>query len=638
INAMPESELLAAVLELRSTSILVTAFIILFAAPIAWSMARLVTRPLRALVFEAEAIRRFEFKNPIEVKSLVLEVHELGTTMADMKRTIHRFLDISRAVALEDNFDRLLPMLLKETLSAANADAGVLYLVDGEQLIPVAAMRGNDTFEERLASISTAAAGPLFSQAVQTGTSCSAELGATDIEIGGLGGLFANGAIKHGLAVPLLNRRQQLVGAMLLLRRTPIDSAQISFIKALTGSAATSLETRELIKAQKELFEALIHLIASAIDAKSHYTAGHCERVPEIAKLLARAACDDMSGVFKDFKLDDAEWESLHVAAWLHDCGKITTPEYVVDKATKLETIYDRIHEIRMRFEVLKRDAEIASLKAVANGADEERARALLVGELTQLDDDYRFVALCNEGGEFMAPDKVEHLRQIANRTWLRTLDDRLGLSHEERERKSYAQPSVLPAIEKLLADKPEHIIERRAQDRLIDNGKWGFRMETPPNLYNRGELYNLSISRGTLAEEERYKINEHIMQTLIMLSKLPFPKHLRQVPEIAGGHHEKMNGTGYPKRLTKDEMSVLARIMAIADIFEALTAVDRPYKKGKTLSETIKIMSFMAKDAHIDADLFALFLRSGAYLDYAEKYMQKEQIDTVDVERHLSI
>ena len=478
----------------------------------------------------------------------------------------------------------------------------------------------------------------MFSQAVQTGTSCSAELGATDIEIGGLGGLFANGAIKHGLAVPLLNRRQQLVGAMLLLRRTPIDSAQISFIKALTGSAATSLETRELIKAQKELFEALIHLIASAIDAKSHYTAGHCERVPEIAKLLARAACDDMSGVFKDFKLDDAEWESLHVAAWLHDCGKITTPEYVVDKATKLETIYDRIHEIRMRFEVLKRDAEIASLKAVANGADEERARALLVGELTQLDDDYRFVALCNEGGEFMAPDKVERLRQIANRTWLRTLDDRLGLSHEERERKSYAQPSVLPAIEKLLADKPEHIIERRAQDRLIDNGKWGFRMETPPNLYNRGELYNLSISRGTLAEEERYKINEHIMQTLIMLSKLPFPKHLRQVPEIAGGHHEKMNGTGYPKRLMKDEMSVLARIMAIADIFEALTAVDRPYKKGKTLSETIGIMSFMAKDAHIDADLFALFLRSGAYRDYAERYMQKEQIDTVDVERHLSI
>jgi hypothetical protein len=327
----------------------------------------------------------------------------------------------------------------------------------------------------------------------------------------------------------------------------------------------------------------------------------------------------------------------VHVAAWLHDCGKVTTPEYVVDKATKLETLYDRIHEVRMRFEVLKRDAEIDCLKAIAAGEPEAGAKASLTATLAQIDDDYAFIATCNEGGEFMAPEKLERLKSIAAKTWTRTLDDRIGISHEEKERKARTPAASLPAVETLLADRADHVFERKAQDRMAPDNPWGIRMPVPEQLYNKGELYNLGVARGTLAEEERYKINEHIVQTLIMLSQLPFPKHLRNVPEIAAGHHEKMDGTGYPRRLTRDEMSPLARMMAIADIFEALTAIDRPYKQGKKLSEAIKIMSFMKKDQHIDPDLFDLFLRAGVYREYAERFMKPELIDAVDIEAYLS-
>ena len=194
-----------------------------------------------------------------------------------------------------------------------------------------------------------------------------------------------------------------------------------------------------------------------------------------------------------------------------------------------------------------------------------------------------------------------------------------------------------LPASEAVLSDKPEHLFERLPRNRVPEDNPWGFRMPVPELLYNRGELHNLSIARGTLTDEDRYKINEHIVQTVIMLSNLPFPKHMRQVPEIAGGHHEKMDGTGYPKRLERDQMSPVARMMAIADVFEALTAVDRPYKKGKTLSEAVRIMSFMKKDRHIDPDLFDLFLRSGVYLDYARRFMRPEQIDAVDIENFVT-
>jgi HD-GYP domain-containing protein (c-di-GMP phosphodiesterase class II) len=636
ITAIPDEELMSAAYRLIRNSLMATFLVILLAVPVTWLLARNISGPLRQLAGEAEAIRRFEFSQPIKVSSLVLEVNDLTVIMDSMKRTIRRFLEVTHAIADEKDFDRLLPRLLSETMAAAEAEAGVLYLADNAHLRPAAALRSDGSaLTAGDASVAVADCGPLLASALASRSALGSRLSAADIAALRLP--VGDEATDHAVAVPLVNRSGVLLGVMLLIRAEPCDPAQISFIEALSGSSAVSLESKELIHAQKVLFESFIQLIASAIDAKSPYTGGHCARVPELTKMLARAACAESSGPYEDFDLDEEAWEAVHVAAWLHDCGKVTTPEYVVDKATKLETLYDRIHEVRMRFEVLKRDAEIACLQAIAAGEPETAARAELAATLAGLDDDFAFIAECNEGGEFMAPEKLERLRNIAAYTWMRTLDDRIGISHEEKARKARTPPPELPVVEPLLADKPEHIFERQARDRMPPDNQWGFRMPVPEVLYNKGELYNLGVARGTLSEEERYKINEHIVQTLIMLTQLPFPKHLRNVPEIAAGHHEKMDGTGYPRRLTREEMSPVARMMAIADIFEALTAVDRPYKKGKTLSEAIRIMSFMKKDQHIDPELFDLFMRSGVYREYAERFMRPEQIDTVDIAAYVA-
>ncbi|MBL4690450.1 MAG: HD domain-containing protein, partial [Rhodospirillales bacterium] len=383
--------------------------------------------------------------------------------------------------------------------------------------------------------------------------------------------------------------------------------------------------------------DSFIELIGSAIDSKSPYTGGHCQRVPELTKMLAKAACGQTDGPFADFALDEEEWYELHIAAWLHDCGKVTTPEYVVDKATKLETIYDRIHEIRTRFEVIKREAEIEYLKAVIDGkGDAQALRSELDARLAQLDDDFAFIAESNIGGEFMAPERIERVKEIAGITWTRTLDNRIGIAHEEKKRWDRTQAPELPVQENLLTDRDDHIMYREESQAAASDDTYGFKLDVPELKFNLGEVYNLCIARGTLTAEERFKINDHIVQTIIMLEQLPFPEHLKRVPEYAGGHHEKMDGTGYPKKLNKDDMSTPAKIMAIADIFEALTAADRPYKLPKKLSDSVKIMSFMKKDAHIDADLFNLFLTSGVYMDYAEKFLKPEQLDDVDISQYL--
>ena len=408
-------------------------------------------------------------------------------------------------------------------------------------------------------------------------------------------------------------------------------------VEALASQAAVTLNNQFLLQAQRDLMNAFIELLAGAIDAKSAYTGGHCQRVPELTKMLTKAACESDDPRFKDFDLTDEEWYELHIAAWLHDCGKVTTPEYVVDKATKLETIYNRIHEIRTRFEVLKRDAEIKYLKAVIDGGAAAALKTDYEAEIAQLDDDYAFIAGSNIGGEFMSDDKVERVKEIAQRTWWRTIDDRLGLSADELRRVARTAPPSLPVEEPVLADREDHIVTREAQDAMPSDNRWGFKIEVPEHKYNLGEIYNLCIGRGTLTAEERHTINGHMVQTIRMLEALPFPKHLRRVPEIAGGHHEKMDGTGYPKRLKREDMSIPARVMAIADIFEALTAADRPYKAPKTLSESVRIMSFMRNDQHIDPDLFDLFLESGVYKIYAEEFLDPSQIDEINIDDYIS-
>lgn len=441
------------------------------------------------------------------------------------------------------------------------------------------------------------------------------------------------------LTVPLMNHNGLVIGVLQLINAkdatgkvVPFDDSIVPVVSALASQAAVSIDNRNLIEELRILLDAFIALIAAAIDTKSPYTGGHCQRVPVLTEMLVRAACEAKEGPFSGFDLTEAEWYELRVAAWLHDCGKVTTPEHIVDKATKLECIYDRIHEVRMRFEVLKRDAEIAMLKGLLAGGDAVALRTAYEATIAELDEEFNFVGACNVGGEYMAPEKVERLKKIAERTWMRTLSNRVGISYAEQKRRDEIPERPLPVEEKLLDDRPDHISPRQGLRLSAEGNPWGFTLKAPEREANLGEIYNLSISKGTLTEEDRYKINEHMAQTIVMLESLPWPRHLRRVPEYAGGHHEKMDGSGYPRGLKRDEMSVPARVMAIADIFEALTAADRPYKPPKTLSESIRIMNFMVKDRHIDPDLFRLFLESGVYKEYAKQFLKPEQIDEVDL------
>jgi hypothetical protein len=284
--------------------------------------------------------------------------------------------------------------------------------------------------------------------------------------------------------------------------------------------------------------------------------------------MLAQAACEVKDGPLAGFNLTPDEWYELHIAAWLHDCGKVITPVHVMDKATKLESIRDGIATLRERFEILKRDTEIAHLRGELDAAARDQRRAAL-------DEELAFLEAANIGGEFLPPEKQQRIRDIASQTY-----------------------------------------RRRGKDEP---------------LLTADEVENLCISRGTLTEKERIVINGHMVQTIKMLEQLPFPRNLRRVPEYAGGHHEKRDGSGYPKGIYADEMSVPARIMVIADVFEALTSSDRPYKKPKSLSETMKIMGFLKRDNHLDPDLFDLFVKSGMYRKCGELFLKPEQLDAVD-------
>lgn len=642
---VPEDELLVDAYRMRWQGALITLATLLLCLPLGWLISRVLVRPLRALVQEADAIRSFDFHYPVTRRSPVLEVDQLSVSMARMKDTLASFFEITASLSAETRFDPLLQRVLFETVKIGQAQAGLIFLcesegtrlephgltIDGQQQDPAAF--------NLPALVLDNPQGPTWLQQLANRDSLVTTLGFE--QAGNLQSVMLALACPsaHLIGLRLRNRHNETVGVLVLLL---VDSGQeadleklrpdrIAFIQAISGAAALCIDSQRLQNKQKQLLDSFIQLLAGAIDAKSPYTGGHCQRVPALTLMLAEAAAASQQPAFAAYQPNEDEWEALHIAAWLHDCGKVTTPEYVVDKATKLETLNDRIHEIRTRFEVLKRDAWINYWQGLAREGDESSLASTRDAELAQLDADFAFVAHCNVGGEAMAEADLQRLREIAERTWSRTLDDRLGVSWEEKKRQERGPLPTLPVRERLLADKPEHLLERDESELIAADNPWGFKLDAPQHKYNRGELYNLSITRGTLTREERYVINHHMVQTILMLNHLPFPHHLHNVAEIAGGHHEKMDGTGYPKQLKREQMSLPARMMAIADIFEALTAADRPYKKGKTLSEALGIMAMMCRDAHIDPELFGLFIEAQVYRHYAERFLEPQQIDAVD-------
>lgn len=528
----------------------------------------------------------------------------------EMLNQLDRLNTIGVALSAEHDKNRLLEIILLGAKELTNADGGTLYTVTEDAKLKFEivrtlsldiAMGGTTGKEISFPSL------PIYLEDGKPNTNMVAAYSVINAKTVNISDAYLTEGFdfsgtrkfdektgyrsKSFLTVPMTNHENEIIGVLQLINAIdPLTNQIITFseshqrlVESLASQAAVALTNHNLIDGLKHLFESFIKLIADAIDEKSPYTGGHCQRVPELTMMLADAAIKTKTGPLKNFTMTEKEIYELKIAAWLHDCGKVTTPESVMDKATKLETIFDRIHLIDHRFELLKTQRENSYLHKALETA--QNGKPVNVKHLThdikvikkQLDDDKNFIRKINFGSESMMPTDKQRVRKIAN-----------------YEYKNDSGQSV--------------------------------------KFLTENEVYNLTIERGTLTPEERTVINNHIIVTINMLESLPYPKDLRRVPEYAGGHHERMDGKGYPKGLTREQMSIPARMMGIADIFEALTSKDRPYKKAKTLSETLLILGKMRLDNHIDPDIFDLFIREKIYMSYAEKFLEPEQIDEVNV------
>ncbi len=516
------------------------------------------------------------------------------TADTDILARLETLNDIGVALSSERDLDSLLERILEAARGFASADGGTLYRVaDGH--VHFAVLR-NDTLGAVLGGKHGAPItfpplplhredgsgnhGMVVVHSALTGETVNIDdaYAAEGYDFSGTRAFDARTGYRSQsfLTVPMKDHDGHVIGVLQLINAKNPDGsvrafseADQSLVESLASQAAIALNNRQLLAQLETLFEALINLINTAIDEKSPYTGGHCERVPALTTLLADAVARTGDGPLAAFDMTDADRYELKIAGLLHDCGKITTPVHVVDKATKLQTLYDRIGLVDTRFEVLLRDAEIAKLRGEIDAAAYDE-------RVAQLQADREAVRAANTGGEFMSDTKIDDMKRIAAYTW-----------------------------------------------RGADGSEQPF--------LSADELDNLCIRRGTLNDAEREIINHHITMTIRLLEALPWPAHLRNVPEYAGGHHERMDGKGYPRGLTREQMSVQARVMGIADIFEALTASDRPYKPGKTLSESLVILGRMKLDHHVDPDLFDVFLRERVYLDYARRFLPATQIDTID-------
>ena len=528
----------------------------------------------------------------------------------DMLNQLDRLNSIGVALSAERDNKRLLEIILLGAKELTNADGGTLYTVTEDAKLKFEIMR---TLSLDIAMGGTTGKDvpfpplPIYLEDGKPNNNMVAAYSVVNAKTVNIADAYLTEGFdfsgtrkfdektgyrsKSFLTVPMKNHENEIIGVLQLINAIDPQTNQIiafseshqRLVESLASQAAVALTNHNLIDGLKNLFESFIKLIADAIDEKSPYTGGHCQRVPELTMMLADAAVKTDVGPLKSFTMTEKELYELKIAAWLHDCGKVTTPEYVMDKATKLETIFDRIHLIDERFELLKTQCENACLrKALASSRDGKVVNPLqLDHEINvikrKLEEDKNFIPKMNIGGESMQSEDLQRIKDIANYEYLN------------------------------------------------DSGHTA-------KFLSENEIYNLMIERGTLTPEERMVINNHIVVTISMLDALTYPKDLQRVPEYAGGHHERMDGKGYPKGLTRDQMSIPARMMGIADIFEALTSKDRPYKKAKTLSETLNILGKMRLDNHIDPDIFDLFIREKIYLRYAEKFLESAQIDEVDV------
>lgn len=548
----------------------------------------------------------YKFSENISVNKFLTKVMQDVKSFTELQSEhIKKLNNIGISLSAETNREKLLEMILMQAVQFTNSDGGTLYMMTDDQKFLEFNVVFNDSLGVHMGGTKDKITWPhlpLYKEDGNENREMVAVLSALENKMINIEDVYeAEGfnfdgtkkfdestgyRSKSMLVIPMDNHEGDVVGVLQLINRQDNDSKEVmAFGKddeestmSLAAQAGMSITNLKLIQGLQDLLESFIKSIAGAIDAKSPYTGGHVRKVAEITMMIAGAVNKANKGKYKEVKYSEDQLNELRIAALMHDVGKITTPEYVVDKANKLETIYDRIGVVQTRFEIIKRDLEIELLKEETRLTKAGQTDKLFkkqeeyLSKIKELEDDLFFLEESNKGGEFMADDKIERIHKIAGKIW-----------KKGGERKP---------------------------------------------LLTEDEVYNLSIRKGTLTEEERQKINDHATMTLKMLDALPFPKKLKRVPEIAGGHHEKLNGKGYPLGLTAEQLTLEARILALADIFEALTASDRPYKGAKKLSEAQKIINFMIKDGELDEDLVNFFYESGLHKEYGEKELKKEQLD----------
>lgn len=527
-------------------------------------------------------------------------MNDQSTASLKILNVLAELNDIGASLSSEPDIEKLLDLILASAQSLTNADGGTLYLVMPDETLSFSIIHNNSLkihmgghnqpvinfppiplyLPNRRPNHNAIAA---YCALNKIAVNISEAYEAIDFDFSGAKSFDEANQYKTRsvLAIPLINHQGKVLAVLQLINAKdalghtiPFGTFQQKLAESLASQASISMQNRLLINQLQDLFEGLINLINTAIDEKSPYTGGHCIRVPELTLMLAEATSQTQSGPMASFKLTSKDRYELKIASMLHDCGKITTPVHVVDKATKLETISDRIGLIESRFANIRlaklMEYQIQSLHQPENVGQLQEQLNL---SLQKINDDLNFLKIANIGSERMKAEDIDRVHAIGLLKWT----DAQG--HE--------------------------------QPLLTDN-----------------EIKNLTIEKGTLTSDERKIINNHIVSTIKLLDQLPWPDHLQNVTEYAGGHHERMDGKGYPKGLKRQEMSVPARIMGIADVFEALTACDRPYKKAMSLSQSLAIMERMKEEQHIDPDLFDIFMEKRVYMDYAKKFLQPEQID----------
>lgn len=538
------------------------------------------------------------------LKSVIFEVKQYAE---DQIRHIGQLTEIGLALSAEKNIGKLLETIVDFARDLSNADAGTLYILDDDKQHLRFEIMQNDTMKTRMGGTSgteiTLPKVPMYTNGqpnyanVSSYTALTGKIvnipdvyKAKEFDFTGPREYDASTGYRSRsmLVIPMKNHENNIIGVLQLLNSLiPETKEVVSFSKeyvnlvaSLASQAAVALTNTQLIQDLKNLFYAFIKSIATAIDEKSPYTGGHINRVVGLTMDIAHEINATDQGVFKDVFFTEDELEELRLASWMHDVGKITTPEYVVDKSTKLETIFDRTELIETRYQTIEQSFENEYLKRklilLKNGNTDPSQTIKLDREFDEkiklLSQELQFILSCNHPGEFMSDDKINRIKEISKKKY------------------------------------------------VLNDGEYPY--------LTKDELKNLCIRKGSLTGKERKIIENHALMTLKILSELPFPARLVHVPEYASGHHEKLDGSGYPRGLTEKELPLQSRIMAIADIFEALTAKDRPYKKPMKLSQAMKILEYMKKDNHIDTDILDLFFSKRIYYNYAKKEMHPEQID----------